>query len=120
VRLFWRFAAIAVVAPALAWASPELACIEYADQKTMLDQLEQESLCRGAVSTAPVDCYRSAADGPALDDADAIELCRCANSTEPVLCFREALRMRPDDPRESIRLCSAISTQSLSPDCQVR
>jgi hypothetical protein len=116
----WKFAATAVLAPALAWASPELECIEYADQNTLLDQLERQSLCRGAVSIAPVDCYRAADDGPALEDADAIELCRCADSTEPVRCFQEALRTRPDEPREAIRLCSAIGVQGLSPDCRPR
>ena len=116
----WRFAAIGAIVPALAWTSPELECIEFADQNTMLDELERGSLCRGAASIAPVDCYRAAADGPALEDADAIELCRCARSTEPVLCFHEALRKRPDEPREAIRLCSAISVQNLSPDCRPR
>jgi hypothetical protein len=98
--------------------NPELACIERARDATVLSEPEQENLCRGAASAAPVDCYREAIDETPLSDEVAIALCRCADSTQPVSCFREAREQRPDALREAIRVCSPTSVRNLTGDCR--
>jgi hypothetical protein len=98
--------------------TPELACIEAAQESTLLDEPQGERLCLGASGTAPVACYETAMQGVAIDEFQAVDLCRCATSTEPAVCYEKALELRPSEPEQALRRCSPIQLERLTGDCR--
>ena len=96
----------------------EVACLEQAEDQTVLAEEERERLCLGTAGLEPIACLREALDETPLGTPEAIDLCRCATSTEPVRCFRKALDLRPGEPLWAVRQCSPIAERNLTADCR--
>ena len=86
---------------------PGLACYNAAVNSAGLSGSSCMELCRGAESTGPVDCYRTAVNSTSLANGDSIiELCRGAESTGPADCFRKAANTTSlADGASIIKLC---------------
>jgi hypothetical protein len=65
-------------------------CVEGADRETKLSEQQALSLCAGASSDGPLDCFLAADRALNLSDKQSMDLCRYADSTQPVECFTAA------------------------------
>jgi hypothetical protein len=97
-----------------------LACYELAEREVSLSSEQALWLCRGAISSAPAECYAaSRAPATLLSTEDAIDLCRCTRSPiGPVACYQRAEDETFLETREILLLCSPSLAYALLPDCQ--
>jgi hypothetical protein len=102
-------------------ASPQVACLEAADARTLLTGNDQERLCASTRSaTGPVRCYEAGTDETTLGNAQLIRLCRCARDAAPVACFETATAETDVFDDRAIERCRPIEVQGLRPDCTPR
>jgi hypothetical protein len=94
-----------------------LTCVERADDYE-IGRRQARQLCRGAGSTAPVDCYSAAGSESLLASGQLVALCRCATSLEPANCLSELEENTLLLPSEMVAQCSPVISGLVDRDCR--
>ena len=81
-------------------------CVERAEDATTLSSSQTLSLCNGATSDAPLDCFLAAQTELPLSDQQSMDLCRFARSMGPVDCFADGDRRTTLSDQQLLAMCS--------------
>ncbi len=121
------FAAIAAVAGGVALGGAEkqargtgsaVACYERALDTTTLNTNDAVTLCTGARTDGPLDCFLAGDESTLLSQQDLVLLCRCAENAGPVRCYELAQRNATLTQQQIVTLCAPSIQGTLYPSCE--